>query len=755
MFLKWLPWRPIARRIARAHGLLDPVSVLARLERIAQPSEVSTPMELLRAGVVFHARGLINTKVIQHNLDWVWPYWVRRQFDPHDEAFVPRAFSATHVNLTHRNWTAVGLPGCSDLPVVDPRGLLTPLFDGWSIDAWLLTDDGRELLPPNTDSAAQRLTTDGPSPTVITETSEGGLRLVTSSCVENLNDQPVCMLRCRGRADGPGWLVLALRPFNPEGVSFVSKVSLTDGRRQWWVNSVPRVHFDRPVDRHVTSSYRLGDVYPDTANREESDECTCGVGLATAAAMYRLNEHHAADVELRIGLTPERRRSASRTVVRPGRWSDELDGLCEVDVPDARFVRLYDAAVRTLSLLTGADETVPGPYTYKRFWFRDAAMMLHAMLCIGHTGRVRRVLNTFPDRQRVDGYFHSQDGEWDSNGEVLWILHRYCELTGSEPPQQWRRAVVSAARWIHRKRRGERRKGLHAGLMPAGFSAEHLGNNDYYYWDDFWSVAGLRAAAAMCRLWQRQEKAREFDAEADSMLAAVDRSLRDSEHIRRHPGIPASPYRRMDAGAVGSVVAGYPLSLRPARDERLLATVEFLMDRCFVGGAFFQDLIHSGLNAYLTLHLAQVLLRAGDERFFALVERVAELASPTGQWPEAIHPRTGGGCMGDGQHGWASAEWIMMLRNIFVREADGGLVLCSGIPPRWLESGRTMRLGPTATPYGPVTVTVQPQADGHRVSWRGDWRTPPEWLEVQLTGCETQRLEPDESGSVTVRPSDG
>ena len=107
-WLKWLPWRFFIRRLARAHGFLDPIALLARLHRFAQPSEVGEPVELLRAGVVFHARGLINSRVIQHNLDWVWPYWIERQFDPEDDAFVPRAFSITHVNLSHRNWTAIG-----------------------------------------------------------------------------------------------------------------------------------------------------------------------------------------------------------------------------------------------------------------------------------------------------------------------------------------------------------------------------------------------------------------------------------------------------------------------------------------------------------------------------------------------------------------------------------------------------------------------------------------------------------------------
>ena len=53
----------------------------------------------------------------------------------------------THVNLTHRNWTAIGHPDLDGLPIVDPRGLLTPILDGWSLDVWVLAEDGRRLFP--------------------------------------------------------------------------------------------------------------------------------------------------------------------------------------------------------------------------------------------------------------------------------------------------------------------------------------------------------------------------------------------------------------------------------------------------------------------------------------------------------------------------------------------------------------------------------------------------------------------------------
>src|SRR5205814_5513354 len=125
----------------------------------AEPSEFAEPLELLRAGMLFHARGLVNTKAIQNNLDWVWPYWVERQFNPADDSFIPRAFSFSHINLTHRNWTAVGIPDVRYYPIVDPRGLVTPLFDGWSLDFWLVGPSKHRLLPSKLDLAEQQLNT--------------------------------------------------------------------------------------------------------------------------------------------------------------------------------------------------------------------------------------------------------------------------------------------------------------------------------------------------------------------------------------------------------------------------------------------------------------------------------------------------------------------------------------------------------------------------------------------------------------------
>jgi len=742
-WLKWLPWRFFIRRIARAHGFLDPIALLARLHRFAQPSEVGEPVELLRAGVVFHARGLINSRVIQHNLDWVWPYWIERQFDPEDDAFVPRAFSITHVNLSHRNWTAIGWPDCPELPIVDPRGMLTPWFDGWSLDSWLVTDDGQRLLPSRAQSCTQRLDMRN-GLAVITTTQQGGMTLRNQATVRLESGVPVCRLQLDARSDRGGWLGLALRPCNPEGISFIHEVALSQGRRAWTIDGQHALTFSVPAERHHVSDYHTGDVAIHLHDLQDQTGGVCEVGMVTAAALFRLEPGQPREIGAEI-LLPDAHRAPG-----PGAaaWEDALQGSCQLQMPDEQIQFLYEAALRTL-VLHSPDDVWPGPYTYKRFWFRDAAFIIHALLCAGLTARAERALNRFPARQTRRGYFHSQEGEWDSNGQALWIMQRFCAFTGQPPKPAWRQAIVRGARWITRKRLADEGDLPHAGLLPAGFSAEHLGPNDYYYWDDFWGITGLHSAAALGGLMGNEALQAECLNEAGIFDKAVERSLaRDATRLGR-PVIPASPYRRMDAGAIGSLAVGYPLQLCPPDDPQLLGTIGFLLENCRVNGGFFQDMIHAGINPYLTLHMAQVLLRAGDPRYLELMDTVAALATPTGQWPEAIHPRTGGGCMGDGQHVWAAAEWVLMVRNCFVREEGDRLILAAGVAPRWLAAGSPLTFGPAPTAFGPLSLTIKPEAHRVHVTWQGHWHTKGHAtapiIEVCIPGFEPVIAKPGES----------
>jgi hypothetical protein len=455
--------------------------------------------------------------------------------------------------------------------------------------------------------------------------------------------------------------------------------------------------------------------------------------MATAAALFPSAEvlEHPLVVEAAIydELNPTQRPNSPH----PPGWAAARDGLARLTLPDARLQRLYDISLAGV-VLHSPDEVFPGPYTYKRFWFRDAVFIMHTLLTLGGVERVRRTLALFHTRQRRDGYFLSQEGEWDSNGEALWMYARFAKLTGEKLPGIWLKAVAKGARWLRKKRLPDFPQKPEAGLLPAGFSAEHLGPNDFYYWDDFWAAAGLRGAATLLEE-AHDSYASDCRHDAVAYLAAIERSIPSGPHRRFPAALPASPYRRMDAGAIGSIVADYPLQLYPAGDARMLATADFLRNHCFRRGVFMQEMIHSGLNIYLTIHLAQLWLRAGQPQLvWPILNRIADLASPTGQWPEAIHPRTGGGCMGDGEHIWAAAEWLMLLRNLLIREEDDHLVIGAGVNPDWLTVGE-VAIGRTLTPYGPVGVRFVRGPDGVRVALDPAWRAGSPAIEFQVPGC--------------------
>ena len=751
MRLPWVWWRWSIRWLARSQGFLDPLPVLAQLRQFGQPAEILAPTELLRAGAVLHARGLMNSQAIQHNLDWIWPYWVVRQFNPHDIAFVPRAFSLTHINLTHRNWTAVGLPDLPALPIVDPRGLVTPWLDGWSLDGWIVTAEGEALVPSGAFAVEQRLHYDTDL-AVVTEAAWAQMRLVVATDVVPDDGMPACRMRLTGSAATPGWLVVALRPYNPEGISAIDDIAVAEDRRGWLVNKRQQVQFSLPPDKLLMSHYRRGDVYHGLQTLEETSHVRCPVGMATAAALFALTPGTPREVTVRVPIAaPTTLRPATATVRGPMTWPAALEGHCAVQMPDPRWQFLYDAALRML-VLHAPGEVYPGPYTYKRFWFRDATFMLHALLCAGLTDRAERALDQFPARQTATGHFCSQDGEWDSNGQALWIFAQFCRMTGRAPKLAWRQAIYRGARWIRRKRLSDQLTEPHAGLLPAGFSAEHLGPNDYYYWDDFWSVAGLRAAADLAERFGDPAPAAEFRGEAERLLSAILRSLERAPHRTGH-AIPASPHRRMDAGAIGSLVADYPLRLWEPNDSRVRATAEFLLQHCFVHGGFFQTISHSGINPYLTLHVAQVLLRAGDPRYLELMQSIAHLATSTGQWPEAIHPATLGGCMGDGQHVWAVAEWLLMVRHCFVREEGSNrLILGSGMPRAWMDQTAPITCGPAPTAFGPITLSILPRPADVTVSWSAAWHAQTPLLDIELPGCKPARPQPEQTSIIVPRP---
>jgi len=100
-----------------------------------------------------------------------------------------------------------------------------------------------------------------------------------------------------------------------------------------------------------------------------------------------------------------------------------------IDVPDDNINRIFNSNKIYLKSLINSEYITPGPLTYKKFWFRDSAYMIPALMKIGDLKRAEKIIEYFKKKIKKDGYFQSQVGEWDSNGQALFTIAEYYRYT--------------------------------------------------------------------------------------------------------------------------------------------------------------------------------------------------------------------------------------------------------------------------------------------------------------------------------------
>jgi hypothetical protein len=682
------------------------------------------PKDLISLGLKMHLRGLLNTVAIQSNRDWVWPFWVERQFNPRYKGFVPRSHTLSHMNLTQRNWTILGPIGNSHRCVVDPRGLVTPWQDGWSLDCWVGTEKGLHT-PARLDEVRQRIHNRYPQMKTTFEADQLEVKIRSFATLINGGSFLVIRTRITNCSAEPrlAKLYFSIRPYNPEGISLIRRLDFVEDH-VWKVDGQTAVILMESPKRVYCSNLKEGDVSFFADKTQNRTHIACEFGMATGLVQYTLNlksEGKGAkkDLLLLLTLDPAQQGGISFSSLASfdypavrhefrAQWEKKLSESTQIQFPQRRLTDSFLVNRAHLQSFDRGSIMTPGALTYSLCWIRDSAFMIHALDKLGFHDQAREKLLDLSGRQEKDGYFVSQEGEWDSNGLVIWAVLEHFKLTGDKQfLSDIYPAVARGAEWIEHKRRGTTGKpSSHSGLLPAGISAEHLGPTDHYYWDNFWSLAGLHGAAFAAGILGKEKDAARFSSNSSNYWQAIDHSLQFAERQLGLACLPASPYRRMDSGAIGSLCAVYPLGLLNASHPRVANTIKVLEDRFLVGEGFFQEHFHSGVNCYLSAHLAQCYLASGNPRVWRIVRYLLKNASSTYTWPEAFHPITKGGCMGEGHHGWATAEWLLLLRNLLFLEERENLCVTRLLLPDHLKCGNTFSVRSAPSYFGRVSFKI-------------------------------------------------
>jgi hypothetical protein len=754
-----------AKVLAKRFKMLDAHRFGEMITKVGQPSSVAVPPDLLPMVGKMLTRAAANQLAFSISRDWVLPFWAERQFTPDDPAFIPR-MGWTSFNMSHRNWTAVGNLDSEREPTVDPRGLVTPWLEGWSVDFWL-NDDTNWFFPSKMPDDAVTQKAVGQIPIIETTFKADTAILACEVFAERVHKVDTTIIRTRITNTSDRLrtfrLVAAIRPYNPEGLSPVDTIDFRDDE-MFYVNDRVGLYCQDPPARVFATDFRTGDCSHFLDACENKKSVHCPIGLAGAYALYNLQIEPGQSVERIFAAPTTQRKRWATTKKSPGpidvknlrekavaKWQQQVEKGMQISVPDDRVQKAFDQNKSYLNLLDDGHCITPGVSIYHHYWFRDSAYMVAALGKMGYTDQALEKLKNYPSRQRKDGFYLSQDGEWDSNGQAIWTLVEHFRMTGDRPfLTTMYGSIARGARWLHKKTAETQTEASpHFGLLPAGFSAEHLGPNDYFYWDDFWALAGLRDAAYAAKTLGHQADQKEFLEYYDRLDNNVRASLTAVEKRLGQKVMPASPYRRFDAGAIGCACVVHPLKLMSPQDPWAKNTFDMLREKCFYKDGFFQDMVHSGVNVYLSLHVAQGYAAMGDPVAWDIADYVLSLATDTITWPEAVNVNTGGGAMGDGLHGWAVADFLLFCRNTLINETDDTLVITPCIPSSWYDWGQKVEVKNAPTHFGNVSFCIDSGHDQITLTLDAHWRTQPKAIIWNVPFSHTRLMLDDQETEFT------
>ncbi len=751
-------------QMARAYRLFKAAS------RLGVPGAIPGPPELLPAGARVLAQGYLNRFAMPLLGGWLLPRWMQEQSDPACDWFVPRSVTNVMVNQTRRNWTALGIPGAghSVESLVDRWGLLTPLPGGPSLDWWVQVDgvEGGWMAASEQRDVLQSF--QGGLPVVATSYEANGLRVSSECWMLPLPeaDWAAMQVVLFNIADLPlkGTFAFALRPYNPEGISPIYNIAfdgatlITDHHPGPYTWPQPQhcalstLHkgdlFRRPTtDDHRLNPQVLG-LRPIQAIRNPQLDGPHSIydphGFAHATLEYGFEIEPWEEAEFLAFIPVHPRHIAHSSPSRPLftsvdnpqsairnpqfysyakatttlEWRSLLDGGMRLELPHHDLQASWEANRAHLLALHDGDSITPGPDLYHSFWFRDAAYMTYALSTCGYREASAQLIRGFARRQRRDGAFVSHMSEWDSTGQALWsiaqhlALHPDADLLAEIGP-----AVEHGAKWIvSTLARGS------GGLMPPGVSSEHFGPPDRYYWDSIWSLAGLQAAYRLLGGDTTYKRA------ALKLRRALASAWATDMASMGRQALVAAPGRGIDLGMIGTLVSWFPLRLMPTDSPLLEGTLSALEEALFYQSALFVNTGHSGWGTYLNMRLAGCRILQGSPKGWEAMLWLLRHASPTYNWPEAIHTRSLGGSAGDGQHGWASAEWLLLVRALLFQEERHRLILTPALPQDWLESPGCLSVESAPTRFGPLSFRLEwDNAQTIRLEISPQWRpTPPE-----------------------------
>jgi len=398
-------------------------------------------------------------------------------------------------------------------------------------------------------------------------------------------------------------------------------------------------------------------------------------------------------------------------------WEDLILPAARIEVPCQKATEALLAAHVCQLIANDHGELQGGEGFYDQFYIRDGGYQIMELEEAGLGDAAAKAVDFYLQSQRDDGRFETQKNQFDANGQALWVLWQYYQITGDvgwlgKAYPQMRRAVD----WMIEARRQAPADSPFAGVLPsAPADGEYLWDGKHHILGyDFWNLRGLLCTADAARVLGKTDEADELLDEAELYRADIDAAWKRTG-LAHFP-----PSWEKDGTHWGNTETLWPTEIFAPEDPRVAALIRHA--RKEHGGGFVEGTIlwlgrpgaiHPYMGAYTVM---ASLIRGDDEQvvedfYWYLLHSSASHAFPEGiyyqrrfAWSHTIPHVTG------------ASNYALMLRHMLVHEQGDELHLLKAVPDWWLGEGREIRVERAPTHFGQVDLTVRGAAEGVRVN---------------------------------------
>ena len=434
-------------------------------------------------------------------------------------------------------------------------------------------------------------------------------------------------------------------------------------------------------------------------------------------------------------------------------WKDKLNKI-EITFPKCKEKVLNTLKSNLAYILINMDscKIQPGSRSYERSWIRDGSLTSDALLKFGMFDIVKNYLNWYSNYLYEDGKVpcvvdkRGPDpvNENDSNGEFIFAILQYYYFTKDTDflkdkfplvvkAVDYLNYMISLRSTDYYKEGNDSLKSLY-GLMPESISHEGYSAKPMHsYWDDFFTMRGLKDAVTIADLLGEKEYSVKFSSLRDTFNRNLYNSI--ARTIRR-TGINYIP-GCADMGDFDATSTA--ISLFPAQEMKNLPQ-PFLDSTFSIYYSYFKERkvnLNNWVNytPYEVRLINTFTLLNKPEIANELLDYFLKDQRPENwnHWAEVVwRNRDTNIFLGDMPHTWVGSDYINSIRNmlVFEEENNSSLSLFKGITKDWFTNNDTLSVKNMPTYYGNINFTIIKDNNKTQIDISGNLKLPDNGIQV-------------------------